>query len=292
MTLPAAGFFSATSEHRSISTGKERDAESGNDYFGARYYGSSMARFLSPDSGVDQHPEDPQSWNLYSYGRNNPLVMVDPNGEYVCGSSLTSAQCDNFQKTLDTAQTGANALKDKYGADSSQYKDAQRSIDAYGKQGVDNGVTIAQGKVGADTVQTDVAGTAGAKTADNPNGQNITVTFDKASNMLNGQNLEAVGSLTAHEGVHVADGSDWVSSGFSNNANPSHLQTEHDAYTVQANILQGLGASAATFSFGPRDYRFTLPLQSGSGGKIDAMIKREYPRWNLDAFHKNTAGGH
>ena len=30
-------------------TGKERDTESGNDYFGARYYASSMGRFLSPD---------------------------------------------------------------------------------------------------------------------------------------------------------------------------------------------------------------------------------------------------
>jgi RHS repeat-associated protein len=30
-------------------TGKERDAESGNDYFGARYYSSEMGRFMSPD---------------------------------------------------------------------------------------------------------------------------------------------------------------------------------------------------------------------------------------------------
>ncbi len=30
-------------------TGKERDAESGLDYFGARYYASSMGRFMSPD---------------------------------------------------------------------------------------------------------------------------------------------------------------------------------------------------------------------------------------------------
>jgi RHS repeat-associated protein len=34
-------------------TGKERDAESGNDYFGARYCASSMGRFMSPDSGDD-----------------------------------------------------------------------------------------------------------------------------------------------------------------------------------------------------------------------------------------------
>ena len=30
-------------------TGKERDSESGNDYFGARYYASSMGRWMSPD---------------------------------------------------------------------------------------------------------------------------------------------------------------------------------------------------------------------------------------------------
>ena len=34
---------------RSRSTGKERDTESGNDYFGARYYASSMGRMMSPD---------------------------------------------------------------------------------------------------------------------------------------------------------------------------------------------------------------------------------------------------
>ncbi len=62
-------------------TGKERDAESGNDYFGARYYASSMARFTSPDHPlIDQHPENPQSWNLYAYSRNNPLINIDPTG--------------------------------------------------------------------------------------------------------------------------------------------------------------------------------------------------------------------
>jgi RHS repeat-associated protein len=52
-------------------TGKERDSESGNDYFGARYYGSTMGRFLSPDysDGPDPVPfgdlGNPQSFNLY-----------------------------------------------------------------------------------------------------------------------------------------------------------------------------------------------------------------------------------
>ena len=60
-------------------TGKERDQESGNDYFDTRYYGSSMGRFLSPDDPfMGQDEQDPQSWNLYSYARNNPLTNVDP----------------------------------------------------------------------------------------------------------------------------------------------------------------------------------------------------------------------
>ena len=63
-------------------TGKERDTESGNDYFGARYYASSMGRWMSPDKPfADQHASNPQSWNLYSYVRNNPLISIDDNGQ-------------------------------------------------------------------------------------------------------------------------------------------------------------------------------------------------------------------
>ena len=62
--------------------GKERDTESGNDYFGARYYASSMGRWMSPDKPfADQHPGNPQSWNLYSYVRNNPLSSIDTDGQ-------------------------------------------------------------------------------------------------------------------------------------------------------------------------------------------------------------------
>jgi len=66
----------------SCSTGKERDSESGNDYFPARYYASSMGRWTSPDpSGLYlADPENPQTLNLYSYVVNNPLRFVDPDG--------------------------------------------------------------------------------------------------------------------------------------------------------------------------------------------------------------------
>lgn len=65
----------------SRSTGKERDSESGNDYFGARYYSSSMGRFMSPDpANLSVDFWLPQTWNRYTYGLNNPLSVVDRNG--------------------------------------------------------------------------------------------------------------------------------------------------------------------------------------------------------------------
>ena len=69
---------------RSRYTGKERDTESGLDYFGARYYSSNMGRMMSPDpSGLAYaDPTNPQSFNLYSYVLNNPLKFTDPTGLY------------------------------------------------------------------------------------------------------------------------------------------------------------------------------------------------------------------
>jgi len=67
-------------------TGKERDSETNLDYFGARYYGSNMGRWTSPDwsDGAEAVPyaelRSPQSLNLYSYVQNNPVINTDDDG--------------------------------------------------------------------------------------------------------------------------------------------------------------------------------------------------------------------
>ena len=62
-------------------TGHERDANTGLDYMLARYYSSSLSRFLSTDPAESSARErNPQSWNRYTYVLNNPLVLVDPDG--------------------------------------------------------------------------------------------------------------------------------------------------------------------------------------------------------------------
>lgn len=74
-------------------TGKERDQESGNDYFEARYYSSAMARFLIPDWSAKVEPvpyaklDNPQSLNLYTYVLNNPLSNIDADG-HACSGAL------------------------------------------------------------------------------------------------------------------------------------------------------------------------------------------------------------
>jgi RHS repeat-associated protein len=63
-------------------TGKERDAESNLDNFGARYNASSMGRWMSPDPKIlsIRHIVNPQKWNKYAYTTNNPLSYFDPDG--------------------------------------------------------------------------------------------------------------------------------------------------------------------------------------------------------------------
>jgi len=66
-------------------TGKERDDESGLDYFGARYYSAPVARFTSVDPVYtwSENLTDPERWNRYAYARNNPLRYVDPDGRAI-----------------------------------------------------------------------------------------------------------------------------------------------------------------------------------------------------------------
>ena len=65
-----------------------------------------MGRFMSPDplQATPQRLLDPQEWNLYSYGRNNPLSLTDPTGLDIwlkgCGKASDTCQ-HNYVGTTD-----------------------------------------------------------------------------------------------------------------------------------------------------------------------------------------------
>jgi RHS repeat-associated protein len=130
-------------------TQKERDIETGLDYFGARYY-ASQGRFTGADpydinferqETADSQEANalftayighPQHWNHYSYALNNPLKYVDPDGLYEYEAELLGKKIkvhiddsiiknkkdpdalkriqENLQKAFDKINAGADKL--------------------------------------------------------------------------------------------------------------------------------------------------------------------------------------
>jgi RHS repeat-associated protein len=131
-------------------TGKERDAQTGMDYFGARYFSGERARFTTVDPVMPfaSASVDPQLWNRYAYVHNNPLRFTDPDGRcfwdgcvaegttvYVVGAALVSAAAAVYatpegrarttQVMSDTGlivTTGINAIKSWFLAEPPQLK--------------------------------------------------------------------------------------------------------------------------------------------------------------------------
>ena len=86
-------------------TGKERDGETGLDYFLARLYSGAQGRFTSPDPVwiTPRRMLDPQELNLYAYVRNNPLRYVDPDGKIL---ELAASSEDEARKKWALIQRG------------------------------------------------------------------------------------------------------------------------------------------------------------------------------------------
>ena len=55
---------------------KELDEETGNYYYGARYYNPKTSLWLSVDRMASKYPV----WSPYNFTMNNPINMIDPNG--------------------------------------------------------------------------------------------------------------------------------------------------------------------------------------------------------------------
>jgi len=154
-TIPGgAGFGNRPSPTgpRQKFTGKERDTETGLDYFGARYFSGPQGRFTSPDAPfADQFPENPQSWNLYSYTRSNPLRFVDPTG-------MKAISAEACKKNPDCVSVPINVIYDQ----NAQIFDEDRNVLPAVQSKVDGQIAAAQHTYGNALVSFDITYSEGA----------------------------------------------------------------------------------------------------------------------------------
>ena len=76
---------------------KEKDKETGFSYFGSRYYTSDLSIWLSVDPMVDKYP----SMSPYVYCANNPIKLVDPNGEEIIAyDNYSKKMIQSYLKTI------------------------------------------------------------------------------------------------------------------------------------------------------------------------------------------------
>src|SRR5205823_12117620 len=121
---PYGGVQSSTGSDSNhyLFTGKERDTESNLDNFGARYFASNMGRFMTPDWAARPTAVpyavfgDPQSLNLYTYVRNDPVSRADADGHCwlnlfrICQSGNRNER-DHNEEDKQTAQTFSDKAK-------------------------------------------------------------------------------------------------------------------------------------------------------------------------------------
>jgi RHS repeat-associated protein len=190
-------------------TGKERDAETGLDFFGARYFSGAQGRFSSPDPLLSSgRPWDPQSWNRYAYGLNNPLRYTDPTGLYEWDSTLgggctdkalKGGSCDGFTKAQgkDIVSERKNIRSDLNALGGSNDPSLRAVAGAIGGEGKNNGVTISMKEL-KEGVSAQVASNLPLKIDENGNPVlNLSVRPGASGNSLFID--------LAHEGSHIWD---------------------------------------------------------------------------------------
>ena len=117
-------------------TGKQRDNETNLDYFGARYLGSNLGRFMTPDP-LGGTVSDPQQLNRYAYARNNPINLTDPTGLYV-------VQCTAINKDQQkNCAAAANRFESQRQKDlQSKDEKTRASAKAWGERGEENHINV------------------------------------------------------------------------------------------------------------------------------------------------------
>lgn len=236
-------------------TQKERDNETGLDYFLARYHSSTQGRFTSPDEfsggpdelyvlgSGDQEKQalpyaeitNPQSLNKYTYCYNNPLRYVDPDGHL--GTPW------HF---LITYVAGVRTHHGLFHSLKLAWKNAA--------------VDFRKGSQGTDAANTNMHAMAGTKpdgTVQTP-AEARTATTQVVTNAIEGGDTAVAGHAVIDAAIPAHDGKEWKGFGL-NGTTVKHILgdlfpspgTVKQAYENEKAVLQGTNPLAPTPAAAP-----------------------------------------
>jgi RHS repeat-associated protein len=251
-------FLNNDSNHY-LFTGKERDSETGLDYFGARYYGNVLGRFMTPDPLLNSgKPWEPQTWNRYSYVSNNPLRFTDPTGlwewdESKCGA--TKDECTKYKEQFRKAVAALQASRDNSKEGSKDRKRLDKVLGLIGKEN-DKGKL----HVGFDD-KLNYKGIAltGLTLPNGKGGVNMTLNFNA---MPDDPNVRA--AEVGHEGQHGTDERGFFKAiGFGLGyitSDEKRTKWEAEAYRTESSFYRGAGLD---------DTYNSTPVWNNSWAKLD-----------------------
>ena len=219
---------------------KEKDVETGLSYFGSRYYSPNLSIWLSVDPMSDKYA----SLSPYVYCANNPVKLVDPNGEEIW---IIGTERELFYEQLKEGASllGISTSIDKNGVIRAEYigegemsMDAEKLLNAFNS--LDVLVTIIANNSDKIDGKPFFGGAFGGNRIYEQDGTKRAVAFQ----YVNPNDLERLNQCEgfavhevseAYEGAMISMQRD-VSSGFSNDPNSVYKEA-HNAAIAQPYFL-------------------------------------------------------
>ena len=198
ITAPHSAFPKPTAHWTFTFSAKEKDVETGLSYFGSRYYSSDLSIWLSVDPMAAKYA----SLSPYVYCADNPVKLVDPNGEEVIEDNPPGGIISNFLNNLenkiygtaenrqfegggDGANQGTMTMQDVEVGVSVMTAMVSAGTALEAKSAIETTVAIVSAASSVDDATVNSSGqTVSQKAAANNKGASKTVTFVKTASSL------------------------------------------------------------------------------------------------------------
>jgi RHS repeat-associated protein len=240
--------------------GKERDTETNNDDFGARYYSSRLGRWLSADWSAVPAPvpyanlTNPQTLNLYAMVSDNPETFADLDGHVGAQSStstVTQSWCGD--KTCTTTNNAGTCTGQNCGSSNNDQQQKNQTTQPQQGPVLDGNLHVTHN---SDGTTTSYQGTSTQNTTRDSQGN---VTGSSTTTTVTTQQLNSHGDI-------VKTSTETTTTSFDASGRVSGMQVNTQG--LQANSEQAQYMRDHSISLGQEKFVDVVPLPSKVNEKL------------------------